>query len=117
MTERINRKVFMFYPEDRMKGTWDLFITLVLLITCLYTPIEIAFDEGQGGSTPLFSVLIDICFILDIIVIFNSAYYTVDMDIIDDRKNICCSYLSGWFLIDLMSVIPFEIILNATSFN
>jgi hypothetical protein len=30
------------------------------------------------------------------------------MNIIDDRCEIACTYIKGWFMIDLMAVIPFE---------
>lgn len=43
MTARANRKTFVIYPEDKLKATWDLFITIVLLITCVNTPWNIAF--------------------------------------------------------------------------
>jgi hypothetical protein len=43
MTYRKTRGKFLLYPEDRFKSFWDIFITLVLLTTCVYTPLEIAF--------------------------------------------------------------------------
>ena len=30
---------------------------------------------------------------------------------IDDRITICKNYLSGWFLIDFLSILPFELVL------
>ena len=43
MRRRTNRKPFLFYPEDQGKGNWDLFITLVLIFSCLQTPYRISF--------------------------------------------------------------------------
>ena len=116
MTMRDNRKGWIFYPEDRMKSWWDLIITLVLLVTCIETPYDIAFSDAEF-SISYFNLMLDMFFILDIIVIFNSAFYSDDMDIIDSRKQIMCAYLHGWFFIDTLAVIPFDIVLNATSFN
>ena len=62
-------------------------------------------------------LVIDILFCLDIIVIFNSAFYNEDSEIIDDRKEIASSYLTGWFTIDLLAVIPFDSIINASDYN
>lgn len=115
MTHRKNRKMFMVYPEDRIKGSWDLFITLVLLFTCIMTPLDIAFSKA--GESNLLSDITDLFFLIDIIIIFNSAYYDDDMDIIDHRGKICVSYLSGWFLIDFMAIVPFELILKSMQFN
>ena len=35
MTRRDNRKMTIIYPENKAKGIWDLFMTLVLVITCI----------------------------------------------------------------------------------
>mmetsp|Transcript_17523 Transcript_17523/g.27004 ORF Transcript_17523/g.27004 Transcript_17523/m.27004 type:complete len:83 (+) Transcript_17523:88-336(+) len=44
MTEK--RKPFMFYPNDTIKVMfWDLLISLLLLITCLITPFNLAFQD------------------------------------------------------------------------
>ena len=60
---------------------------------------------------------IDTLFMMDIIVIFNTAYYDEYLQIIDNRKLIVKQYLTGWFTIDLMAIIPFDMILNATKTN
>jgi hypothetical protein len=41
-------------------------------------------------------------------VIFNTAFYNDDSEIIDDRKEIASSYARGWFSIDLLAIIPFD---------
>ena len=51
-------------------------------------------------------------FAIDIVVIFNSAYYEDEIDLIDNRKKIACKYMKGWFTIDVLSVIPFDNLLN-----
>lgn len=84
-------------------------MTLVLIITCIITPLNIAFNDikhEEGGN--LGDYIIDFLFLIDIIVIFNSAYYNDDSEIIDDRKEIANSYLRGWFTIDLLAIIPFD---------
>ena len=45
LNRRENKKAWLFYPEDQNKVYWDLFITLILLISCLITPWRIAFGE------------------------------------------------------------------------
>jgi hypothetical protein len=44
MTFRPNSKKYMIYPENRGKGFWDLFITVILLVSCILIPIQIAFE-------------------------------------------------------------------------
>lgn len=113
----MNRKGFMIYPEDRFKNYWNLFMTLILLVVCVTTPLDIAFADVNDENTLGFSNLIDLLFLIDMIVIFNSAFYNKDMDIIDDRKEITKSYLSGWFTFDLLAIIPFDLIFSQSSSN
>ena len=45
---------------------------------------------------------------------FNSAYVEENTnDVIDDRKKIFDQYSKGWFLVDLISILPLELILLA----
>jgi hypothetical protein len=59
----------------------------------------------------------DVFFLVDMVVIFISAQYTPDYEIIDNRTLIACEYLKGWFMVDLLSCIPFDILLNYSSYN
>merc|ERR1719421_2652187 len=56
--------------------------------------------------------MVDFCFLCDIMVNFNLGY--VDkraMSIVVDRRDIAKRYvLSGWFFIDLISVMPFDVV-------
>ena len=109
MKERQNRKRYMLYPEDEIKGQWDVFITLVLLFTCITTPARIAFDNDDdievGWETTRW--IVDFFFLVDIIINFNSAYQDDDFKTIEDRKRIALDYIFGWFLLDIFAIIPF----------
>jgi hypothetical protein len=60
----------------------------------------------------MFNYVIDILFAVDILVNFNSAIVDEEFKIIDDRSVVACTYLKGWFLIDLISIVPFELLTN-----
>lgn len=115
MKHRDQRKPCMFYPEDPTKANWDLFITIVLIYTCIQTPQKIAFvdDETLGWTVALYSI--DFLFFIDILVCFNSALQDDDFKTIDDRKVIACEYVSGWFFLDLFAILPLSDIMVAFS--
>lgn len=46
---------------------------------------------------------------IDIIINFNAAYYDEDYLLIDDRGTIAKSYLKGWFTVDLVAILPFQV--------
>ena len=52
---------------------------------------------------------------VDILVSFFSASENEYNQITDDRKTIAVEYLKGWFSIDFISVVPFDLILGQGS--
>jgi hypothetical protein len=54
----------------------------------------------------------DALFGIDIIVVFMSEYYDGDMNLISNHKLIAINYVKGWFFIDVLAIIPFEIIIT-----
>ena len=65
----------------------------------------------------MINTILDLFFFADMLVIFNSAFYDDYLKIIDDRGMIAKRYLVGWFSIDLLSIIPFDIIFSALYLN
>ena len=45
---------------------------------------------------------------------FTTAYTDEDFRVIDDRATIAKGYLRSWFLIDLLAILPFELILKGS---
>ena len=110
MKERKNKKhAYIIYPEHRFKDPWDLFIGLILIITCSVTPFHIAFyeDENAIGGFRYVNYMFDAFFGMDLCVQFISAYYDDDFKLVDDIKVISYNYLAGWFLIDITAIYPF----------
>lgn len=56
---------------------------------------------------------VDGMFLIDIVMIFNSAIYDEDYEIIDDRCTITKNYLTGWFIIDFVPILPFELMFKS----
>jgi cbb3-type cytochrome oxidase subunit 1 len=115
MNHRISRVPYMLYPEDNKKTNWDMFITLILLWTCISTPARIAFSEEDTIGWTTLKWTIDFLFLIDIIVIFNSAVQDEDFRTIEDRKEIAKIYLSGWLFLDVFAIVPFSDIMSAGS--
>lgn len=51
------------------------------------------------------------------IIIFQTAYYDDEGNIIEDRGKIACAYLKSWFLTDLLAVIPFQLLIGTGGAN
>ena len=108
MFKRSNKKDWLFYPEDSVKANWDLFITIILLYTCIATPARMAFSDGPDPvGWAIIKWTTDSLFLIDIIIIFFSATQNDDFEICDDRKQICKDYIFGWFFLDVFAIVPF----------
>ena len=56
--------------------------------------------------------IIDILFFFDIIINFNSVIQDTQFNYISDRKEIAKIYLKGWFIVDVVSIFPFDLIIS-----
>jgi len=111
----------MFAPDNTYKSNWDTLITFILIFTCLVTPARLAFTFNDAGDKwdldtwESVNLFIDICFFIDIIFNFNTAYIDEDFRVISDRKIIAKNYLKGWFTIDLIAIFQFQLVFNDSS--
>lgn len=96
-------------PDDSWKVRWDIFFLFIILFSSAITPILVAFAlEGIGWQ--LAESLTDFVFLLDIIFTFRAAFYNAREELIDTPREICCEYLRGWFLIDVLAILPIQLV-------
>ena len=94
--------------DNKYIDAWHSIVSILLIIVCIYTPIEIAFSfDDPKDKSDLVNNIIDLIFLIDIILCFNTEFMTENYEIKRDRKSISINYLQGWFLIDIVSIIPF----------
>lgn len=93
---------------------WDLFVMLLASYNCFSIPFAIAFNPEELESTTamVFDSIIDLCFFLDIILNFRTAFLSPKTGIeITNPKEIAKNYMKGGkFAIDLLATIPFDTI-------
>ena len=102
----------MIYPESRIKFGWDIFVSILLVTSCFVTPLELCY-KYEHPAYYFCSYLIDILFFIDMIVIFNTAFTNEDFETIEDRKEIAFNYIQGWFWIDLLAILPFQVFITS----
>ena len=110
----INRRTID--PRSGFMRVWDLLTVVALLFTCFVTPFEIAFFEAKLYAGPVnFSLnrAVDMIFLGDICLSFFLPYRASakagGMMVYDNRK-ICAAYLRGWFALDAITCIPFDLV-------
>ena len=87
-------------------------MTILLLFVCLVLPWHIAFSIQSAGWCLAYN-WIDFFFLVDLILqFFRTIPETEDVNENTDRGVIAIHYLKGWFIVDVMSITPFDDIIK-----
>ncbi|XP_004432689.1 PREDICTED: potassium voltage-gated channel subfamily H member 6 [Ceratotherium simum simum] len=121
---RIHRGTLLHYSP--FKAVWDWLILLLVIYTAVFTPYSAAFllsdqDESQRGDcgytcSPLTVVdlIVDIMFVVDIVINFRTTYVNTNDEVVSHPRRIAVHYFKGWFLIDMVAAIPFDLLIFHT---
>jgi hypothetical protein len=97
------------HPLSRFGLGWTGITALFLVYTAIVTPPTIAFhwlDEECAEVPTLFmDVIVDIFFILDIIINFNTGVI-LNGEYLDTWKSVAVSYFKGMFVFDVVTSVP-----------
>lgn len=137
VTQKSHRTVpkFIILHYSPFKAVWDWIILLLVLYTAVFTPYVAAFllNEGErraeqnkdidtrnknaerNQTDPLYIIdlIVDIMFIADILINFRTTFVHSG-EVISDPQKIATNYVKGWFLIDSVAAIPFDLLLFGT---
>ncbi|CAH8500248.1 unnamed protein product [Dicrocoelium dendriticum] len=74
-------------------------------------------SEPSGSSNVLRTVeiLVDVMFFVDIFINFRTTYVNKNDEVVSHPRRIATHYLKGWFFIDLVAAIPFDLIFFQSS--
>ncbi|XP_075036852.1 voltage-gated inwardly rectifying potassium channel KCNH7 isoform X2 [Mixophyes fleayi] len=120
-TPRMNKFTILHYSP--FKAVWDWLILLLVIYTAIFTPYSAAFLlndlEEQKRRTCGYScnplnvvdLMVDIMFIIDILINFRTTYVNQNEEVVSDPAKIAIHYFKGWFLIDMVAAIPFDLLI------
>ena len=107
---------WLLNPRSPRMMYWDALVGMFLLFTATFTPYEVAFmDDGDGLSITIdarfvINRIVDLGFLMDMGFNFFLPYQTSDNRMITDHRTIVRKYLFGWFPIDCVSIVPYDLI-------
>lgn len=89
---------------------WDLWMLCLLTFMVIVTPFKLAFDEFYFTESHwvLVDIMMDFCFLFDLVLNFRTTYSNKDGLEVTDGCVLARAYIFSWFLLDLLSSIPFE---------
>ena len=92
-------------------------MVILILYTALFVPYRVAFEDQTSQGSQVFDLIVDILFLIDICITFNSTYYRKDGLLETSRKKIAIEYLTTWFLLDLLTSLPYQILENLEDYG
>uniref|UniRef100_A0A8K9UWI5 Voltage-gated inwardly rectifying potassium channel KCNH2 n=1 Tax=Oncorhynchus mykiss TaxID=8022 RepID=A0A8K9UWI5_ONCMY len=118
---RIHKWTVLHYSP--FKAVWDWLILLLVIYTAILTPYSAAFllhDQEEAAMlncgyscSPLnvVDLIVDIMFIVDIVINFRTTYVNTNDEVVSAPLRIAIHYFKGWFLIDMVAAIPFDLLI------
>ena len=94
-----------------------MLISIILIFTFFATPYRIAFVDKDELEFVVLDYVVDFIFLIDIGLNFFIAYYDGDYMLVDTRKEIAIHYISTWFFIDVVAILPFNLIFETSDFG
>ena len=80
------QKPWIIYPDNKWKSHWDVVMTVLVIVTCVFTPYAMAFIQESSTEMTVFEQLMNLFFLVDMILVFYSAFLDSDYNTIDNHK-------------------------------
>jgi len=105
--------LWIFHPHESIRLRWDILIAIVMFYLLLDIPLKICFEVDLPLSHPWSQaeLAVDYLFMLDLLFNFTTGYVT-ETEFVTDRRRIAWNYLHGWFSLDLVTSMPFELVVG-----
>ncbi|XP_025831217.1 potassium voltage-gated channel protein eag isoform X2 [Agrilus planipennis] len=93
------------------KAIWDWIILCLTFYTAIMVPYNVAFKNKTSEDVSLLVVdsIVDVIFFIDIVLNFHTTFVGPGGEVVSDPKVIRMNYLRSWFVIDLLSCLPYDV--------
>ena len=114
--ESLTSKHWLLDPDTAYMKCWECVVLLALVYTAFVAPFEVAFLSGSLGSIFYLNRVIDVVFAKDMVLqFFLKIEVSRDnghgMVTIRQPSKIRAHYLRTWFFIDVISMVPIDIVI------
>lgn len=106
---------WMIHPYSTLHVSWDIVMSLLIVLTVITMPLSIGWDELNRDFFVM-NLIVDIIFLFDVVKNFCTGIVDENDAIIMDKRIVWRQYLTGFFITDLCSSIPLDLFLRAVSF-
>jgi len=102
--------------NSKWKATFDIYITFLVAYSCFTTVYYVAFDDVPSNVLEIVNYIVEGSFFLDFSFNFLTEYTDPDSyQKVRQLSMISKRYVfRGWFIIDFVSIIPFQYFLEGS---
>ncbi|XP_075593699.1 voltage-gated inwardly rectifying potassium channel KCNH3 isoform X2 [Balearica regulorum gibbericeps] len=113
----IRKPPFILLHYGAFKAGWDGLILLATLYVAVTVPYSVCVGVGTEEGLPAArgppsacDLCVEILFMLDIILNFRTTFVSKSGQVVLDPRAIARHYLAGWFPLDLVAALPFDLL-------
>jgi len=113
-----NAEWYIIMPDDTFKTVWDWIMLVLLIWIAIFLPLQFGFPEAFGREHKYvltIDIVVDIFFGIDMVLTCFMAIEEPDGTYIVEVREITRRYVcQGFFFIDLLAIIPFNDLFQAS---
>lgn len=118
--KNIYREKMIIEYENKYKSFWDMFLMFLVIYSTLSSAYLLAFDIDTGDYPALshWNTAVECMFVIDLILTFFQEYWDLEnFRLVRNHWKIAKRYFRGWFIVDFLSVFPFQSIIDSRAFR
>jgi len=96
-------------PNSYVRLLWDAIIILNTILAGITIPLRLVyFDSDASQSLDDLLMYVDVLWLFDIMLNFNTGYF-VGGEVVHDHRSIARTYARGWLCLDLLGLCPLSL--------
>lgn len=99
----------MIPAENKIKKIWDVYILLLTTYFAIEAPARLVLGYDMKGILWVLDQTVWVSFLLDVLLNFLTLSKKTGSSVRETYKERAITYLKGWFTIDFVSAIPFDL--------
>lgn len=99
----------MISLENKIKKIWDAYILALTIVSAIEVPARLVMNYPLSGALLILDYMVSVSFLIDVVLNFLSEHI-IKGKIVRSFGSVSRGYLKGWFLIDFLSAVPFDLL-------
>lgn len=103
-------------PYEKKTKAWQGFVSGIIFFNCLISTFQATFTS-EYISLWIIVYLVDLISLMDMVLHFYLAFYNRNGIMVLDRRKIMKRYLKTWFILDMVALLPLDVLVLIPSFR